>query len=134
MRRKRSLRDYAVVGWFVAAIPIGACRYTVGVQFGRLYDHVQIESARFLPVSAFMAGATADHAMARDASPSVEGMEQVAPYLFRCRDNQAFLMVPPPEPLPRSPDAAMMLAIVFRPIAPRDAAPVTTPQTEECAA
>ena len=37
-------------GYHVAAIPIGACRYTVGVQFGRHHEWLQIESARFMPV------------------------------------------------------------------------------------
>jgi len=108
-------------GWYVAAIPVGACRYTVGIQFGRLYDHLQIDSAAFVAVSAFLGDEAAARAHALPALPSVEGMEQVAPHLFRC-DADAFLMVPPPAAAP--PGVPMMLTVVFRPIAAREPAEV----------
>ena len=58
-----------------------------------------------------------------EASPSLEGMQQVAPHLFRCADEFSFMMVPPP---PREDDRPMMLALVFRPIANREIAAVET--------
>jgi len=116
-------------GWFIAAVPVGACRYTVGIQFGRLYDHLQIDSAEFVPVASFLAGEAATRAGALPALPSVEGMEQVAPHLFRC-DADAFLMVPPPAGAP--PGVPMMLTVVFRPIAARE--PVAVPAAPNVAA
>ena len=106
-------------GYFVAAVPIGDCRFAVGVQFGRLYDWVQIESVQFVPVCTFLSKGAARAEQPVEALPSLEGMEQVAPYLMRCEDEAAFMMVPPP---PRTTSEQMMLAVVFRPIAERQQA------------
>lgn len=104
-------------GWFLAAVPIGACRYTVGLQFGRAYEWLQIDSARFLPVAAFLAGEQATSTVAIPAVPSCEGMDQVAPHLFHCAGEDSFLMVPPPAA--GDPHMPMMLTVVFRPVAAR---------------
>lgn len=106
-------------GYYLAPVPVGDCRYSVGLQFGQLYDWVQVESAVFMPVDNFLSERPAPGAE-QPALPSLEGMEQAAPHLFRCDDEFAFMMVPPP---PRQDDRPMMLAVVFRPIAPRDGAP-----------
>lgn len=113
-------------GYYLAPIPIGDSRFSVGVQFGQLYDYVQIESASFMPVDRFLSDKQhADGNQEIDALPSLEGMEQVAPHLFRCENEFGFMMVPPP---PRQGDRPMMLALVFRPIAARQAAaPQTAP-------
>jgi FMN phosphatase YigB (HAD superfamily) len=108
-------------GYFVAAIPIGACRYTVGVQFGRLFDWVQVDAVGVLPVTAFLAGEAA-RGGGGPVLPSAEGMEQVAPHLFRCQDADAFLMVPPPAS--NGEATPMMLTVVFRPIAAREPAAI----------
>lgn len=107
-------------GWFLAAVPVGACRYTVGLQFGRAYEWLQIDSVRFLPVAAFLAGEEATSAVATPAVPSCEGMDQIAPHLFHCADDDSFLMVPPPAD--GDPRVPMMLTVVFRPIAARETA------------
>ncbi|WP_114955020.1 HAD family hydrolase [Sphingosinicella terrae] len=103
-------------GWFMAAIPVGEARFAIGVQFGRLYDWVQVDSAQFVPVRAFLSEKAGRYGDPIDALPSLEGMEQVAPHLMRCEDASAFMMVPPPVLVQPEP---MMLAIVFRPIADR---------------
>lgn len=109
-------------GYYLAPIPIGDSRFSVGIQFGQLFDWVQVESAVFMPVDAFLAEQQRPEEQ-RTASPSLEGMVQVAPHLFRCENEFAFMMVPPP---PRADDRAMMLALVFRPIARRETATVAT--------
>jgi FMN phosphatase YigB (HAD superfamily) len=121
-------------GYYLAPIPIGDCRFSVGVQFGQLFDWVQVESASFMPVDRFLDNKDQIGGTQTDASPSLEGMAQVAPNLFHCENEFAFMMVPPP---PRGDDGPMMLAIVFRPIArraavagepaPRQASPVHAP-------
>jgi len=103
-------------GYYLAPIPIGDSRFSVGVQFGQLYDYVQVESAVFMPVDTFLSDKVLHHTGEIDATPSLEGMEQVAPHLFRCENEFGFMMVPPP---PRQGDRPMMLAIAFRPIAAR---------------
>lgn len=113
-------------GYYLAPIPIGDSRFSVGVQFGQLYDYVQVESAVFMPVETFLSDKIQHGTGEIDALPSLEGMDQVAPHLFRCENEFSFMMVPPP---PRQGDRPMMLAIAFRPIAaraPAAPAPATT--------
>ena len=121
-------------GYFLAAIPIGECRFAIGVQFGRLYDFVQVESAQFVPVGSFLSDKAVRGGDPIEALPTLEGMEQIAPHLMRCEDRAAFMMVPPPALVSKEP---MMLTVVFRPIAERQSAPavpspaqLTPPQTE----
>jgi FMN phosphatase YigB (HAD superfamily) len=116
-------------GYYLAPIPIGDCRFSVGVQFGQIYDWVQVESAVFMPVDTFLSDKIRPGTGEVEAVPSLEGMEQVAPHLFRCENEFAFMMVPPPQ---RRHDKPMMLALVFRPIAARQAtaaAPATVSLT-----
>jgi FMN phosphatase YigB (HAD superfamily) len=110
-------------GYYLAPIPIGDCRFSVGVQFGQLFDWVQVESAVFMPVERFLSDGQRPGLDEAEAAPSLEGMQQVAPSLFHCADEFSFMMIPPP---PREDDRPMMLALVFRPIAKREIAPVET--------
>ncbi|MGN6377147.1 MAG: HAD family hydrolase [Sphingomonas sp.] len=103
-------------GYYLAPIPVGDCRFSVGVQFGQLYDWLQIDSACFVPVDRFLSDKQRPGEDEVEALPSLEDIEQVAPHLFHCKNEFAFLMVPPP---PRQDDRPMMLALVFRPIAAR---------------
>lgn len=109
-------------GYYIAPIPVGDCRFSVGIQFGQLFDFVQVDSVSFMTVDRFLSDkAGRDEQI--DALPSLEGMTQAAPHLFHCADEFAFMMVPPP---PRQGDREMMLAVVFRPIARREAKPAPT--------
>lgn len=107
-------------GYYLAPIPIGDSRLSVGIQFGQLYDWVQIDSAVFMPVDRFLSEKQRPGAEERAAMPTLEGMEQTAPHLFHCADEFGFMMVPPP---PRVDDRPIMLALVFRPIAMRQVMP-----------
>ncbi|TGX54232.1 HAD family hydrolase [Sphingomonas gei] len=106
-------------GYYLAPIPIDDCRFSVGLQFGQLFDWLQVEGVTFMPVKEFLSD-TPKSGVEIAASPSLEGMEQTAPNLFKCDDEFGFMMVPPP---PRADDQKMMLAVVFRPIARREAKP-----------
>lgn len=113
-------------GYYVAPIPIGDCRFSVGLQFGQLYEWVQVDSAVFMPTRDFLSE-TPRPGVEAPARPSLEGMAQAAPQLFRCDDAFAFMMVPPPA---RRSEEQMMLAITFRPIVARGGqAPATLPQS-----
>lgn len=112
-------------GYYLAPIPIGDCRFSVGVQFGQLFDWVQVESAVFMPVERFLSETQRPGEEEQDAAPSLEGMVQAAPHLFHCENEFAFMMVPPP---PRADDRPMMLAITFRPIARRETQAAEAPQ------
>lgn len=109
-------------GYYLAPIPVGNGRLTVGIQFGQLYDWVQVDSAVFMPVDRFLSDKQRAGMEEIEACPSLDGMEQTAPHLFRCADEYAFMTVPPPQD---TGERAMMLALVFRPIAARQAKPIT---------
>jgi len=111
-------------GYYIAPIPIDDCRFSIGLQFGRLYEWVQVESATFMPVDRFLSEHQRSGLEEVAAVPTLEGIEQAAPHLYRCEDSAAFMMIPPP---PRRDGRAMMLAVVFRPIAPRAAVIVPQP-------
>lgn len=103
-------------GYYLAPIPVGDCRLTIGIQFGQLYDWVQVDSAVFMPVDRFLSEKQRPGLEERPAEPMLVGMEATAPGLFRCADEFAFMTVAPPR---RTDDRPMMLALVFRPIAER---------------
>lgn len=109
-------------GYYVAPVPIGDCRYSVGLQFGKLFEWLQVESAVFMPVDRFLSEKHRPGLDETGALPTLEGMEQTAPHLFRCDDEHAFMMVPPP---PRHGDRPMMLVVTFRPIAERQPKPAS---------
>ena len=111
-------------GYHTAVIPIGDCRFAVGVQFGQICEWVQIDSVRFVPVDRYVSAQKRFGLDESDALPSLEGMEQVAPHLFRCPDATATLLIPPPT---RQDALPMLVTVVFRPLVLRetdgDAAP-----------
>ncbi len=103
-------------GFYIAPIPISDCRYSIGLQFGRLFDWVQVERVAFMPVDRFLSEHQRPGLDELAAFPTLEGMEQAGPHLYRCEDAAAFMMIPPP---PRHNARPMMLSVVFRPIAAR---------------
>ncbi len=111
-------------GFYIAPIPISDCRYAIGLQFGRLFDWVQVDRVAFMPVDRFLSDQQRPGLEEEAAFPTLEGMEQAGPNLYRCEDSAAFMMIPPP---PRRDARAMMLAVVFRPIAPRAGATMSVP-------
>jgi FMN phosphatase YigB (HAD superfamily) len=111
-------------GYYIAPIPVGDCRFSVGIQFGQLFDYVQVDSVMFMPVDRFLSDKVVADNGEIEGAPSLEGMTQAAPHLFHCADEYSFMMVPPP---PRQGDRQMMLAVVFRPIARREVKPAPAP-------
>jgi FMN phosphatase YigB (HAD superfamily) len=111
-------------GYFVAAVPIGASRFTVALQFGKLYDVVEIHSVQFRPVAVILNRAVAPGTDVVTAAPTLEGMAELAPHIFHCGDRDGFMMVPPPAGAERRD---LVLEVVFRPIAERPPVAATTP-------
>lgn len=100
-------------GYYVAQIPVGAGEYIAGVQFGQLYEWVQIEDLTFHRLADMdyePVGGPPRH----DASPLYDGMTQQGPGLFQC-DAAGFAMVPPPQ----IKGGPMILSVVFRPVVVR---------------
>lgn len=103
-------------GYMTAMIPVGASRFAIGVQFGRLYEWVEVVSTYFAAASPALGEGPEGERVA--ALPTLEGMSKEGPFLFRCDDHASFMMVPPPPG-----DREMMLVVSFRPLALRAPAP-----------
>lgn len=101
-------------GYYMAAVPIGDCRYSLAIQFGVEYEYLQIDSVSAMPVDQFLRETAHDDDLELPLVPAREAMDEVAPGLFRCADEGGFMMVHPPA---RIDDRPMMVAVVFRPIA-----------------
>jgi FMN phosphatase YigB (HAD superfamily) len=101
-------------GYYLAAVPIGDCRFSVALQFGSEYEYVQIDSANAVPVAAFLDDEIREDAAQVPVATTAEAMQQLSIDLYRCNDEGGFLMIEPPA---RIDDTPMMVAVVFRPIA-----------------
>ncbi|MDE2405401.1 MAG: HAD family hydrolase [Sphingomonadales bacterium] len=106
-------------GWYVAVVPLGEARFTAALQFGTLYEWLQIDSLSFVATTDFLSEDATAAERQQPAVPIADGIEEAAPGLFRCADANAFLLVPPPAQ--EKPEQLLLLA-VFRPIAPRTGA------------
>lgn len=100
-------------GFYVAAVPLGDCRYGAALRFGQNHSWVELESIHAMPLADFLTNdpLVADRSIEMDAM--AEGIEAVTQRLLRCDEQAGFLLVNPP---PRVDDTPMMLAVVFRPL------------------
>jgi FMN phosphatase YigB (HAD superfamily) len=103
-------------GYYLAQIPIGSSEYIAGVQFGQLYDFVQVDDLTFYRVEDLDYGKLGGPS-GYVAEAFEDGMTQVAPGLFQC-DAAGFTMVPPPA-IHVGP---LVLSVVFRPVVARQTA------------
>lgn len=97
-------------GFYLATIPVGAGRFSVGVHFGALCDWVEIEECAFHPVAAFSSEARELQLRAVEAQIMYEGMTEEGAGFYRC-SAEALLFAPPPAGV----TAPHVLAVVFRP-------------------
>jgi hypothetical protein len=102
-----------IEGYYQALVPVGAARFTAGVQFGRIAEWVQVDEVSFHLVEEFM-----DPKPVEDSIPGqsiAEGLEDVGGGLMRCTGGDAaFLLVQPPAGTPAG--EALLLSVVFRPV------------------
>ncbi|WDF73267.1 HAD family hydrolase [Novosphingobium sp. KACC 22771] len=107
-------------GYHSLCIPIGDCRFTAAIQFGALFDWVEVYSITALPQAEHLNNkhdtASREIAMA----PLLEGIEAVAANLWHCTSPHGFALINPP---PRRDDTPMMLLVVFRPVTWKESAP-----------
>ena len=103
-------------GFFVAAVPLGDCRYGAALRFGQHWGWVELDSIQAMPLADFLTNDPQAPERATVMDGVTEGIERVTPRLLRCDDRAGFLMVNPP---PRLDETPMMLAVVFRPLAER---------------
>ncbi|WP_395391281.1 HAD family hydrolase [Novosphingobium sp. BL-8A] len=95
-------------GFFRAIVPVGRGQFSIGLFLGRLFQFVQLEEVSLQPASSLTT---------EDATPVpivTDGMEEVAPGLYRIEAPEGFLIVPA---VPS--EDQMLLSLVFRPIITR---------------
>lgn len=105
-------------GFFLAQIPVGNADYVAGIQFGQLYDWVQVEDLTFYRVADLDYGKLGGPEGWK-AQALADGMTEMAPGLFQCTE-AGFTMVPPPQ-IHAGP---LVLSAVFRPVVERGTAAV----------
>lgn len=105
-------------GYFLAAVPVGASRYSVALQFGALFDWFEIESLSFHKVDEFLSAIPEERHLEFAAEPTLDGIERVGGRLMRCDNDAGFIMVHPPQ---QDGNDNLMLACVFRPTVVREA-------------
>lgn len=109
-------------GYLRCVIPVADRRFSVGLQFGRLYEWVQLDSLRFEPADQatdFEAGGRPVHLPAEAVGQDVASP---APGLLHMETEAAFILAAPP---PRTDDSQWVLTAVFRPLTERAAAAAT---------
>jgi len=114
-------------GYYLAQVPVGACEYIAGIQFGQLYDWVQVEDFTFYRVEDLdyedLGGPQGYPAQAH-----YDGMTAQAPGLYQCGP-AGFVMVPPPQ----VHVGPLVLNVVFRPVVARPGAVATAGAADQAA-
>jgi len=100
-------------GYYQALVPIGAGRFTAGVQLGRIADWVQVDELSFHYVDGFLDATTQENPLPAESIP--EGLEDMGGGLLRCTGGDAaFMLVPPP--IGADAGQPLLLSVVFRPV------------------
>jgi len=97
-------------GYYLAHVPVGEGKFIAGLQFGQVWEWVQIDELRFQHVEDLVGASFA-------AEPYPDGMTQMGPGLFRCDPNGFLMALPPANHL-----GSLVLSVVFRPITARSGA------------
>lgn len=97
-------------GYYQMRIPVGAGRFSVGIQIGRACEWVQVDQLVFLPEAAFGEVLPGEMPEPIPAEPLYDEMEQMAEGLFRCGPNALLFVSPPPS------DGPLVLSLTFRPV------------------
>lgn len=101
-------------GYYVACIPIGRARFAIGLQFGQVYEFVQVQEIHFA-AAATLWEPKREGAVTLPAAPIFEGVGRASGGLMQMTDPNAFIMVPPPADTGED----LVLVVVYRPIAER---------------
>ncbi|MEO1969686.1 MAG: HAD family hydrolase [Sphingomonadaceae bacterium] len=104
-------------GYFLAAIPVGAARYSIALHFGAILDWFQLESVTFHKVAEFLSTVPEELRRRWAGTPQLDGITEVGPRLMHCDCESGFVMVQPPQV---ETDDPLLLACVFRPLVVRD--------------
>ena len=114
-------------GWYLAAIPIGDCRFAAALCLGAVAQWLEVGPIRAMAVADFLAeapDAALEHAETLPLVPISDGMEQIAPGLWHAEETSGLLLVPPPL---RQDATPMLITVALRPIIGRPTITVASP-------
>lgn len=100
-------------GYHTLCIPIADCRYTAAIQFGALFDWVEVSSITALPQAEHLNNKHDTAAREIAMTAVLEGIEARSDNLWQCTSAHGFALINPPARRDATP---MMLLIVFRPV------------------
>lgn len=98
-------------GYYRLRIPVGLQRPTVAIQIGKVCEWVQVEELSYTPVSEMKPGR--EQESTRKAKAMSDGLETMAPGLFKATAAGMFVISPPPV------DEPVVISLVFRPVVQR---------------
>ena len=110
-------------GYYALCVPMGANKFSAAVQFGAVFEWVEVYSISVLPAAEYLKGLHDTHEREIGLRAILDGITEVAPNLWHCTDPAGFALVQPPEP---KDDTKMLMVFVFRPVVTR-AAPAIPP-------
>lgn len=98
-------------GYYIMTVPIGAARFSAGIQFGAVFEMVQVEQVHVYDLAGFTSG----DAPAIPCTPLYDGSMRIADGVYRF-DEHGMVFVEPPKGRFAAP---LVLVVVFRPIVMR---------------
>ena len=103
-------------GYYALCIPIADSKFTAAVQFGAVFEWVEVFSISAMPSAEFLNGKHDTAEREVKLEPILDGITDVAPNLWHCHDKAGFACIQPPL---RRDDEKMLLVVVFRPVVTR---------------
>jgi predicted HAD superfamily hydrolase len=103
-------------GYYSLLIPIGEGKFQVGIQFGKNYEWVQLESAEIIPSKALFSQLESLQTKDIAANLIVDGMTDQGGGLFLCSSPTSLLIYIPQSQEAKTTD---VLRVVFRPVVKR---------------
>lgn len=111
-------------GYYALCVPMGASKFSAAVQFGAVFEWVEVYSISVLPAAEYLKGLHDTPEREIGLRAILDGITEIAPNLWHCVDPAGFALVQPPEP---QDDTQMLMVLVFRPVVIR-ATPAITPR------
>ena len=108
-------------GYYLATVPIGARKLSIGLSLGKVFEWVQIQSATLVPVVDLMTSDENKRAIDVADIAVLEDIEKAADGLLHCGSVHSFLFLPTGT---EDASESWVLCIVFRPIARRCTSPI----------
>ena len=106
-------------GYHARCIPIRDCKLTNAIQFGALFDWIEVYSMTAVPADEHLNNSHDSAKREVEMFPILDGIEAVTSNLWHCKSKEGFALFKPPL---RQNEGDMLLLVVFRPVSWRPGA------------